>query len=96
MRLLRHDLRTGFEIIRKERAEASSAPGGTDRRFALFAVDDMTTGNWTISIPVSGIINNLWNATWSQKGGNLSASGVNWNQTLAPGALAEFGFCASR
>lgn len=44
-----HDLRTGFEVIRKERAEASSAPGGTDRRFALFAVDDITSGGWTIS-----------------------------------------------
>lgn len=44
-----HDLRLGFELIRKERAEASSAPGGTDRRFALFAVDDITSAGWTIS-----------------------------------------------
>ena len=44
-----HDLRTGFEVIRKTRAEANSAPGGKDRRFALFAVDDMTNGGWTIS-----------------------------------------------
>ena len=54
------------------------------------------TGNWAISVPVSGTINNLWNATWSQAGGSLSASGVSWNQTLAPGASAEFGFCAAR
>jgi len=44
-----HDLRLGFELIRKKRAEASSAPGGTDRRFALFAVDDVSLGNWTFS-----------------------------------------------
>ncbi|MDH2327930.1 TonB-dependent receptor [Cereibacter sp. SYSU M97828] len=44
-----HDLRAGFEVIRKERAEASSAPGGTDKRFALFAVDDITAGAWTFS-----------------------------------------------
>ncbi|WBU62080.1 TonB-dependent receptor plug domain-containing protein [Paracoccus albus] len=44
-----HDLRLGAEIIRKKRAEAVSAPGGTDRRFALFAVDDITWGGFTIS-----------------------------------------------
>lgn len=54
------------------------------------------TGNWAITIPVIGTINNLWNATWTQAGGNLSAYGVGWNQTLAPGAAAEFGFCAVR
>ena len=55
-----------------------------------------TTGNWAINIPVSGTINNLWNATWTQAGSNLNASGVDWNKTLAPGAAAEFGFCAAR
>jgi hemoglobin/transferrin/lactoferrin receptor protein len=44
-----HDLRYGFEIIHKERAEASSAPGGTDQRYALFVVDTITTGAWTFS-----------------------------------------------
>lgn len=44
-----HDLRLGAEVIRKRRAEAVSAPGGTDRRFALFAVDDITWGGLTIS-----------------------------------------------
>lgn len=44
-----HDLRVGAEIIRKKRAEAASAPGGTDRRFALFAVDDIAIGGFTIS-----------------------------------------------
>jgi len=44
-----HDLRTGFEVIRKKRQEASSAPGGTDDRVALFAVDDAALGGWTFS-----------------------------------------------
>ncbi|MGN7869428.1 TonB-dependent receptor domain-containing protein [Paracoccus sp. 22332] len=44
-----HDLRTGFEVVRKTRAEASSAPGGTDRRWAVFAVDDITAGGLTVS-----------------------------------------------
>lgn len=38
-------LRTGVEFIRKERLEASSAPGGTDDRVALFIVNDMDFRN---------------------------------------------------
>ncbi|WP_246032885.1 TonB-dependent receptor domain-containing protein [Falsirhodobacter xinxiangensis] len=44
-----HTLRTGFEVIDRDRVSASSAPGGTDKRFALFAVDDVEIGRWTIS-----------------------------------------------
>ncbi|SPJ30696.1 TonB-dependent heme receptor A [Falsiruegeria mediterranea M17] len=36
-----HDLRFGVEFINRERADANSAPGGTDRRWAIFAVDDI-------------------------------------------------------
>jgi len=45
-----HDLRTGLEFIRKQRLDAASAPGGTDNRIAIFAVDDMGIGDaWTIT-----------------------------------------------
>ncbi|WP_424928279.1 TonB-dependent receptor domain-containing protein [Amaricoccus tamworthensis] len=45
-----HDLRTGFEVSRRERKDANSAPGGTDDRVAVFLVDDMRIGTgWTIS-----------------------------------------------
>jgi hemoglobin/transferrin/lactoferrin receptor protein len=45
-----HDLRTGIEFIRRDRLDAYSAPGGTDNRIAIFAVDDMEIGdNWTIT-----------------------------------------------
>ncbi|PRZ47655.1 TonB-dependent receptor domain-containing protein [Tritonibacter scottomollicae] len=40
-----HNLRAGGEIIHKERLDASSAPGGTDKRFALFAIDEIDFGN---------------------------------------------------
>ena len=53
-------------------------------------------GDWAIGTTVSGTINNLWNAVWKQQGNQLTASGVSWNKTLAPGASAEFGFCAAR
>lgn len=45
-----HNLRTGLEFIRKERLNASSAPGGTDNRIAIFAVDEMQIGDaWTVT-----------------------------------------------
>lgn len=45
-----HDLRIGFELMQKERLNAPSAPGGTDKRIALFAVDDIGIGNhWTFT-----------------------------------------------
>ncbi|KAJ29200.1 TonB-dependent receptor domain-containing protein [Sulfitobacter pontiacus] len=45
-----HDLRTGLELIHKERLDASSAPGGKDRRVAVYAVDDMRiTDAWTVT-----------------------------------------------
>ncbi|MGP6087532.1 TonB-dependent receptor domain-containing protein [Antarctobacter jejuensis] len=46
-----HDLLAGVELIRKERKDnaAASAPGGTDRRFALFLVDEITMGAVTVT-----------------------------------------------
>ncbi len=40
-----HDLRAGIEVIRKDRVSASAAPGGTDERFAVFLVDEITIGD---------------------------------------------------
>ena len=36
-----HDLRAGLEVSRRDRLNASSAPGGTDDRVALFLVDEI-------------------------------------------------------
>ncbi|CAN0574554.1 unnamed protein product, partial [Ectocarpus sp. 12 AP-2014] len=44
-----HDLRTGVEFIRRDRLEAESAPGGTDDRVAIFAVNDMSYGGFTVT-----------------------------------------------
>ncbi|NHK27142.1 TonB-dependent receptor [Parvularcula flava] len=45
-----HELRTGLQLIRKERLDANSAPGGTDDRVAVFVVDqiDFLEG-WTFT-----------------------------------------------
>ncbi len=55
-----------------------------------------TAGNWSLTQTISGKVNNLWNATWTQSGSTLSTSGLDSNKTLAPGAMTEFGFCANR
>jgi biopolymer transport protein ExbD len=46
-----HELRAGVELIRRERLDAASAPGGTDDRFALFAVNEMSVGPKLTSTP---------------------------------------------
>lgn len=45
-----HKLRSGVELSKRERADndAASAPGGTDDRIALFLIDEMRAGGWTV------------------------------------------------
>lgn len=38
---LSHDLRVGVEVSTQKRVDVNSGPGGTDRRYAFFAVDDI-------------------------------------------------------
>ncbi len=40
-----HNMRAGLEWSERTRLDASSAPGGTDERIALFVVDEMDFGN---------------------------------------------------
>ena len=47
--LINHELRTGFELINKKRLNADSAYGGTDKRVALYAIDTMDIGSWTVT-----------------------------------------------
>ncbi|MHA7867668.1 MAG: TonB-dependent receptor domain-containing protein [Salipiger thiooxidans] len=46
-----HSLRTGAEVSRRVRKDndAASAPGGEDNRVALFVIDEMTAGGFTIT-----------------------------------------------
>ncbi|WP_316013263.1 TonB-dependent receptor domain-containing protein [Roseobacter sp. HKCCA0434] len=46
---LAHDLLIGAERLRKERADATSAPGGRDDRYALFLVDEMSFGGFSVT-----------------------------------------------
>lgn len=52
---------------------------------------------WIGNFQTEGNIYDFWNATYAQSGNSVSASGLNWNKTLAPGAsLTDVGFCANR
>lgn len=44
-----HDMLAGVEVIHKDRLDAPSAPGGTDKRLAAFVVDEMTIGQFTVT-----------------------------------------------
>ncbi|UUZ55716.1 cellulose binding domain-containing protein [Massilia sp. H-1] len=51
---------------------------------------------WKVQLTVQGRINNLWNAQWSQSGSTLTASGVDYNNTVQPNGTQTFGYCAVR
>ena len=46
-----HDMLAGVEVQRRVRADntAASAPGGTDERFAMFVIDEMSMGQFTVT-----------------------------------------------
>jgi expansin (peptidoglycan-binding protein) len=51
---------------------------------------------WTVSFNVTGTVYTFWNANLVVSGSSVTATGVSWNQTLAAGATATFGYCANR
>ncbi len=55
------------------------------------------TVQWTTQLTVTGTVNNMWNAKWSQAGTTLTFSGPDYQPTLAAGAsFTGAGFCANR
>jgi endoglucanase len=61
-------------------------------------VTNATSGTiaWATDVTVHGTMSQLWNASASGTRGTVRFTGVDWNRVLAPGASAQFGFCASR
>jgi endoglucanase len=51
---------------------------------------------WATDVTVQGTISQLWTASASGTRGLVRFIGVDWNRVLAPGASAQFGFCATR
>jgi endoglucanase len=61
-------------------------------------VTNGTSGSvaWATHVTVQGTISQLWNAGATVTDGAVRFTGVDWNRVLAPGASAQFGFCATR
>lgn len=55
-----------------------------------------TQSDWTVTITVEGSIREIWNATYTQDGNQVTADGVEWNNVVDPGQSTGFGFCADR
>jgi len=53
-----------------------------------------TINNWTLTwdFPGTQIINNMWNAKYSQSGTTVTVTNGTWNGTIAPKSSSEFGF----
>ncbi|MFW7379036.1 MAG: cellulase family glycosylhydrolase [Oligoflexus sp.] len=51
---------------------------------------------WLIELEIEGQISSSWNASWSQKGSLVKASGTSDNAVLASGGEVLWGFCAAR
>jgi cellulase/cellobiase CelA1 len=52
---------------------------------------------WTLgfTFPSGQQVTQGWSATWTQTGSTVSAVGLGWNATLAPGASTDIGFNGS-
>jgi chitin-binding protein len=56
-----------------------------------------TVNGWTLAwtFPNGQVITQLWNATPTQTGANVSATNLSWNATIAPNGTANMGFLAN-
>ncbi len=52
---------------------------------------------WTLTwvFPNGQVVSNMWNATSTQSGANVSAKDAGWNKAIPTGGTASFGFTAS-
>jgi endoglucanase len=72
-------------------------PNGWNTGFTA-SVKITNTGNspltWKLgfAFPSGQQLSSGWSATWSQTGTAVTATGLSWNATLAPGASTEIGF----
>jgi cellulase/cellobiase CelA1 len=54
-------------------------------------------GSWTVHLTLPGgqAVTQLWNASYTQSGNQVTVTNASWNGALAPGATATFGFLAN-
>lgn len=81
-----HNLLFGLEFIRKERLDASSAPGGVDNRWAVFAINEMEFGDRLTITPAL-----RYEASHIQ-GSTAPNNGSFKNEALMGGVSARYAF----
>ncbi len=71
--------------------------GGFTANLVLTNTGSTPVNGWTLSFgwPGNQQLSNGWNAAWTQSGSTVTATGLSYNGTLAPGASTTLGFNAS-
>ncbi|KJZ21661.1 TonB-dependent receptor domain-containing protein [Tritonibacter mobilis] len=87
---VKHNLRAGVEVLRKERLNAASAPGGTDKRLAFFAVDEIDFDNGLTVTPA--LRYERQNIEASNDGTNIRAGQDFDNSALMGGLSTRYEF----
>ncbi|MBV7378011.1 TonB-dependent receptor plug domain-containing protein [Maritimibacter dapengensis] len=91
---VQHDVRVGVEGIYKERLDASSAPGGTDQRLAVFAVDDITWGGLTVTPAVRYETQRIGGPAYAYYNNDALMGGVTGRYEFGESGFAVFGSVA--
>src|SRR6185437_2622030 len=68
--------------------------GGFGASVTITNTGSTTISGWTLAWTFANgqTITQIWNATATQTGGNVSATNVSYNGTIAPGGTTNFGF----
>jgi cellulose 1,4-beta-cellobiosidase len=74
-----------------------SWPGGFQGQVVVANTGSAALNGWQLgwTFPGSQAINNLWNGSYAQSGGQVTVTNASYDGTLAPGASATVGFTAT-
>ena len=75
----------------------NSWPGGFQGQVVVTNIGSVTLNSWQLgwTFPGSQAINDLWDGSYIQSGGNVTVTNESYNATLAPGASTTIGFTAT-
>jgi cellulase/cellobiase CelA1 len=75
-------------------AVVSSWPGGFQASVTIADNGTSAINGWTIkwTYPGDQKISQMWSASYTQSGGQVSATNLSYDATIAPGSSVNFGF----